>query len=171
MKPLIGTFLALALIFGAALYAMPSKAQEVTAPIVRVVIKDDPGGNLGTYYKALTILKAQNVGVKLDGMCASACTLIASTDFNMDVCVTPAAVLGIHHPFMMGPDGDIGYTVPAISGAGQVWSEVFYKKYPSWLQKLIDNDNGAPDVYKGNAPSDLLRVDYNELSKHYKVCG
>jgi hypothetical protein len=116
-------------------------------------------------------MKAENIGVKLDGMCASACTLVVSTDFNLDVCVTPQAILGIHHPFMMGPDGDIGYTAPAVAGASQVWSEVFYKKYPKWLQSYLDGHGGAPDVYKGAEPSDLLRVPFDELSKHMGVCS
>jgi len=168
MRLIVGTVLALLLILGVGVYK--AKAEVVTPEIQRIVVKDDPGGRLDEYYTSLVNLKKAGLGVKLDGLCASACTMIVNTDLNINVCVTQNASLGIHHPFMMSSEGEIGYSIPAIVKSGQVWSEVFYKKYPDWLRKFIDDNNGAPDVYLGAAPSDMLRVPFNELSKHMAVC-
>lgn len=146
------------------------RAEPISTPIQRVVVKDDPGGRLDQYLQSLVLIKKAGLGVKFDGMCASACTLIVNTELSLDVCITQNAKLGIHHPFLMSSDGDIAYSIPAIAQANQVWSEVFYKKYPEWLRKFIDTNNGAPDVYLGAAPSDLLEVPFSELSKHMATC-
>ena len=169
MKLIIGTLLALVTILGVGVYN--TKAEPLTpAPIQRILVKEDTGGRLDWYMKSLDMIKKAGLGVRFDGMCASACTMIVSEQFNLDVCVTENAKLGIHHPFLMSSDGEISYSIPSIAQANQIWSEVFYKKYPEWLRKFIDANNGAPDVYLGAKTSDMLEVPYTELSKHMATC-
>lgn len=171
LKVALGIFAVLATVITLGFITSPAHAQEVAKPPVeRYVIKDDPGGRLDEYYTSITELKKAGKGIRLDGMCASACTMMVFPEFGLDICTTPNGSLGIHHPFMMSNDNQIGYTIPAVQKAQQVWSEVFYKKYPQWLQKFIDDNGGAPDVYKGSETSDMLKVPFSELSKHMEVC-
>jgi len=171
MKQIIGTVIALGVILGAAFYSMPAKA-DTPPPVTktRLVIKNDGGGELNKYIQSFAALKNENIAVKVDGMCASACTLVSSEIFSLDWCVTPNAVLGIHHPFALDQGGEIVYSVPAAVQSYKIWSEVFYQKYPQWLRKFIDDKGGAPDVYNGAETSDILEVPFDELSKHVGVC-
>jgi len=173
LRAAIGIFVILATIITLG-FLKPAHSQEtsLTRPeITRYTIRDDPGGRLDEYNQSIVELKKSNSGIRLDGMCASACTMMVFPEFGLDICTTSNGSLGIHHPFMMSPDNQIGYSIPAIKKAQEVWSEVFYKKYPQWLQKYIDDNGGAPDVYTGAQPSDMLRVPFTELSKHMEICN
>ncbi len=60
------------------------------------VIRNDSGGQVQQYLNALSIATISGEVIKIDGWCASACTLYLGSPFT---CVTPQAQLGFHAPF------------------------------------------------------------------------
>ena len=149
--------------------------KDATTGVVekRMVIRDDPGGSLKQFLEALQYAKNNNMKFKVDGMCASACTLILDKDRALDVCVTDNAVFGIHHPFLVQFNGitfDISYSIPAVIMADETWKNLFLKSYPDWVVQLIERNGGAPSVYEGNKPSDLFKVDSLLIGDRIKRC-
>lgn len=60
------------------------------------VIRNDSGGQLQQYLNALSIAAIAGEVIKIDGWCASACTVYLGSPFT---CVTPQAKFGFHAPF------------------------------------------------------------------------
>ena len=110
------------------------------------------------------------MALKVSGYCASACTLLLSKDYDLDVCVMPDVKFGFHQPFAMDGLGRIHYTIPFIVQAEKIWKEDFYKKYPDWVQKKIDNNGGVPAVYKGATPQSVLWLNYEDVKTAMKTC-
>jgi hypothetical protein len=57
------------------------------------VIHADPGGMIQQYVEQRAQLEYQGRKIIIDGMCASACTILA---MSPNACATPRAVLGFH---------------------------------------------------------------------------
>ncbi len=142
--------------------------------IERFVIADDFGGSVQDYIAAITYIKKEGYGIKLDGGCVSACTLMLAKQLNLDVCATKNAWFGIHHPFGVGVDltGNrvIIRTLPMSKAADELWNSLFLGVYPDWVKKIIEGNGGAPDVNQGALPSEILRIENDEVLKNIPTC-
>lgn len=151
-------------------YHAVAKPVDIPEKTPRWIVRDDGGGNVEMFKQSLKYLADNNMAIKLGGICASACTLILSKDYKLDVCITPDIKLGFHQPYAMDGMGRIHYTIPFIVAAEKIWKTEFLAKYPDWVQEQIKKNGGVPAVYKGHTPSSVLWMDYSVASKHMKTC-
>jgi hypothetical protein len=75
-----------------------------------VVIKSDPGGQIGPYLENLEVLRGSGQKVVIDGPCLSACTMVLGVIPRERICVTSRARLGFHAAWH--PDED-GHPIPS----------------------------------------------------------
>jgi hypothetical protein len=61
-----------------------------------VRIADDRGGGIGTYVDRYQGLRSSGETVVIDGLCASACTIVLGAVPHDKICVTSRATLGTH---------------------------------------------------------------------------
>lgn len=135
----------------------------------RFIIEKDNGGEVD---KFVTDLKyAKKIGMKFEVVadCASACTLILSKDYDLDVCVREKVRFGFHKPYAMGALGNIVRNIRFAVNAEKMWREDFYDKYPKFVQEKIDQ-RGVPSVIQGDLPSDVLWLTYDDVKAHLKTC-
>lgn len=135
----------------------------------RYIVKNDPGGSVNEFVQMLIYARNNKMTFKIDGYCASACTLILATPLKLDVCVTEKAVFKFHQPYAAGMGG-IAYSLPYVIGAQQLWDNLFLANYPKFIQDLIKANGGVPNVYQGAKPSDTFDVGFEHLKKNMPVC-
>jgi ClpP class serine protease len=70
-----------------------------------VRIADDPGGRIGKYVEMYERLRASRQTVIIDGLCASACTIVLSEIPANRICVTSQAKLAFHAAWDFGRRG------------------------------------------------------------------
>ena len=70
-----------------------------------VRITNDRGGQIGSYVMKYQRLASAGESVIIDGLCASACTIVLSELPRDKICVTPRATLGFHAAWNYGPNG------------------------------------------------------------------
>jgi hypothetical protein len=70
-----------------------------------VRIADDRGGQIGAYVTKFQRLRSSGESVIIDGLCASACTIVLGAVPRDKICVTPRATLGFHAAYDFGVDG------------------------------------------------------------------
>src|SRR5215813_3948047 len=70
-----------------------------------VRIWDDHGGQIGAYINKFERLRSSGQSVVIDGLCASACTLVLSAVPPNKICVTSRARLGFHAAYDFGMNG------------------------------------------------------------------
>src|SRR5437764_14645683 len=70
-----------------------------------VRIANDRGGQIGSYVMKYQRLASAGESVIIDGLCASACTIVLSELSRDKICVTPRATLGFHAAWNYGPNG------------------------------------------------------------------
>ena len=70
-----------------------------------VRIADDRGGRIGTYVNKYQDLRSSGESVIIDGLCASACTIVLSAVPQDKICVTSRATLGFHAAWDFGANG------------------------------------------------------------------
>ena len=70
-----------------------------------VRIAEDRGGRIGTYVDKYQGLRSSNETVMIDGLCASACTIVLGAVPRERICVTPRANLGFHAAWDVGSKG------------------------------------------------------------------
>jgi hypothetical protein len=121
--------------FFPALFAIAASAAQAET----IEISDDKGGFVYFYQQKWEKLAAQKDTVRIDGMCASACTLLTGYFPRKDICVTPNAALGFH------------------AGTFPFVTETLLKIYPQDIRKWIDEHGGLtfqliwmqrPEIYK-----------------------
>ena len=71
--------------------------------VVRIV--DDRGGRIGAYVNKYYGLRSSGESVIIDGLCASACTIVLSAVPHDKICVTSRATLGFHAAWNFGANG------------------------------------------------------------------
>ena len=103
----------------------------VGASHAAVRIADDRGGQIGSYITKFQRLRSSGQSVVIDGLCASACTLVLSTIPHNKICVTSRATLAFHSAYDFGSNGR---TV-----ANPEATRVLYSMYPA-----PDTSNKAP---------------------------
>ena len=75
----------------------------VSHAVVRIA--DDRGGRIGTYVDKYQGLRTSGETVIIDGLCASACTIILGAVPSNRICVTSRATLGFHAAWDVGAHG------------------------------------------------------------------
>ena len=88
-----------------------------------VRIADDRGGRIGTYVDKYQDLRTSGEQVIIDGLCASACTIVLGAVPHDRICVTSHANLGFHAAWDFGANGR-AVTNPEAT-------QMLYSMYPS----------------------------------------
>src|SRR5881394_2833630 len=94
-----------------------------------VVIKSDPGGQIGPYLESLAALRGSGQKVVIDGPCLSACTLVLGVIPRERICVTRRARLGFRaawHP------GENGRPTPSRGGT-QLLMDIYPQNVRQWI--------------------------------------
>lgn len=122
MKLTTGLLAAVLLLIGMA----PSHA------VVRIA--DDRGGRIGTYVDRYQGLRNSGEAVIIDGLCASACTIVLGAIPRDRICVTSHATLGFHAAWDFGANGR-AITNPEAT-------QMLYSMYPSSVKHWISARGG-----------------------------
>jgi len=92
-------------------------------------IADDPGGKIGAYIDKYQGLRSSGETVVIDGLCASACTMVLGSVPRERICITSQAVLGFHAAWDPGVDGH------RVTNPGA--TQMLYSLYPSSIRRWI----------------------------------
>ncbi|MGY4499140.1 hypothetical protein ACVWYH_003071 [Bradyrhizobium sp. GM24.11] len=99
-----------------------------------VRIADDRGGRIGTYVDRYQDLRQSGDTVIIDGLCASACTIVLGAIPHNRICVTSSATLGFHAAWDFGANGR------AVTNAEA--THMLYAMYPSQVKRWINQRGG-----------------------------
>jgi hypothetical protein len=99
-----------------------------------VRIADDRGGRIGTYITKFQHLRSSGESVVIDGLCASACTMVLGALPHDKICVTPHATLGFHAAYDLAINGR-AITDPEAT-------MMLYSMYPMPVQRWIKARGG-----------------------------
>lgn len=99
-----------------------------------VRIADDRGGQIGEYLYRYSELRASGQTVMIDGLCASACTILLSAISHDKICVTSNATLGFHAAFDFAGNGRTVTNPEA--------TEMLYSGYPPQVRRWITRRGG-----------------------------
>src|SRR5262245_63883777 len=99
-----------------------------------VRITNDRGGQIGSYVIKYQRLASAGESVVIDGLCASACTIVLSELPYNKICVTSRATLGFHAAWNYGPNGRI-FTDPEAT-------LMLYATYPAPVRRWIARRGG-----------------------------
>jgi hypothetical protein len=106
----------------------------VGASHAAVRIANDRGGMIGNYLDKFHRLHSSGQSVVIDGLCASACTLVLAAVPQDKICVTPRATLGFHAAYDFGSHGRTVTNPEA--------TKMLYSTYPTPVQRWIDARGG-----------------------------
>jgi hypothetical protein len=99
-----------------------------------VRIANDRGGLIGRYVDRYDQLKHTGQTVVIDGLCASACTIVLSKVPSNRICVTEKASLAFHAAWDLGPGGR-HITNPEAT-------RTMYLMYPAPVRNWISTQGG-----------------------------
>jgi len=120
-----------------------------------VRIGDDRGGRIGTYMDRFQELKQSGESVVIDGLCASACTIVLHAVPRDKICVTARATLGFHAAW--DPDRR-GHVI-----TNREATHMLYSWYPPQIQRWIDKRGGLTPrmlFLRGRALASMYRPCY-----------
>jgi hypothetical protein len=119
-----------------------------------VRIADDRGGRIGTYVDKYQGLRSSGETVIIDGLCASACTIVLGAVPHDRICVTSAANLGFHAAWDFGPNGR------AVTNAEA--TQMLYSMYPAPVRRWI--------AARGGLTPKMIFLRGKALQAMYKPC-
>ncbi len=119
-----------------------------------VRIADDRGGRIGTYVDRYQDLRSSGEAVIIDGLCASACTIVLGAIPRDRICVTSHATLGFHAAWDFGANGR-AITNPEAT-------QMLYSMYPSPIRRWISR--------RGGLTPRMIFLRGRELQTMYKPC-
>jgi len=119
-----------------------------------VRISDDRGGRIGTYVDKYQGLRTSGEMVIIDGLCASACTIVLGAVPQSRICVTSRANLGFHAAWDYGSDGRT-ITNPEAT-------QMLYSMYPSRIKRWIS--------HRGGLTPRMIFLRGRELTSMYRPC-
>ena len=99
-----------------------------------VRIAGDRGGRIGTYVDKYQDLRNSGETVIIDGLCASACTIVLGAIPRDRICVTSHATLGFHAAWDFGANGRAITNLEA--------TQMLYSMYPSAVRRWISPRGG-----------------------------
>ncbi len=119
-----------------------------------VRIADDRGGRIGTYVDRYQGLRSSGETVIIDGLCASACTIILGAVPHDKICVTSHARLGFHAAWDPGANGR-AITNPEAT-------QMLYSMYPSPVRRWI--------AQRGGLRPQMIFLRGKQLMSMYRPC-
>jgi hypothetical protein len=119
-----------------------------------VRISDDRGGRIGTYVDKYQGLRSSGEMVVIDGLCASACTIVLGAVPHDRICVTSNANLGFHAAWDMGANGH-AVTNPEAT-------QMLYSMYPTQVRRWITR--------RGGLNRHMIFLRGRQLAGMYKPC-
>jgi hypothetical protein len=119
-----------------------------------VRIADDRGGRIGTYVDRYQGLRSSGESVMIDGLCASACTIVLGAIPHDKICVTSHATLGFHAAWDFGVNGR------AVTNAEA--THMLYSMYPSAVRHWI--------AQRGGLTPRMIFLRGRELQAMYRPC-
>src|SRR5690349_9036306 len=117
-------------------------------------IEDDHGGQIGTYITKFERLRSSGQSVIIDGLCASACTLVLSAVSPDKICVTSRARLGFHAAYDFGMNGRITTNPEA--------TMMLYSMYPTPVRRWISA--------RGGLTPQMIFLHGRQLQAMYQPC-
>lgn len=117
-------------------------------------ISDDRGGRIGTYVDRYQSLRGSGETVMIDGLCASACTIVLGAVPRDKICVTARASLGFHAAWDPGTSGR-PITNPEAT-------QMLYDMYPSSIRRWI--------ARRGGLKPRMIFLRGRELTTMYRPC-
>ncbi|KIZ43810.1 MULTISPECIES: hypothetical protein [Rhodopseudomonas] len=120
--------------------------------VVRIV--EDRGGRIGTYVDKYQGLRSSGETVIIDGLCASACTIVLGAVPHDKICVTSKARLGFHAAWDRGENGRAVTNREA--------TEMLYSMYPSQIRRWI--------ARRGGLTPHMIFLRGRQLMAMYKPC-
>ncbi|CCD89892.1 conserved hypothetical protein; putative secreted protein [Bradyrhizobium sp. ORS 285] len=140
--------------FWTGLLAVVLLLSGVSASQAVVRIADDRGGRIGTYVDKYQGLRSSGEYVIIDGLCASACTIVLGAVPHDKICVTSHANLGFHAAWDFGANGR-AVTNPEAT-------QMLYSMYPSPIRRWI--------TQRGGLTPRMIFLKGRELQAMYKPC-
>jgi len=119
-----------------------------------VRIADDRGGRIGTYVDKYQGLRTSGETVIIDGLCASACTIVLGAVPHDRICVTSHANLGFHAAWDFGANGR------AVTNAEA--THMLYSMYPSAVRRWI--------AQRGGLRPQMIFLRGKQLMSMYRPC-
>jgi hypothetical protein len=119
-----------------------------------VRIGEDRGGRIGTYVDRYQDLRSSGESVIIDGLCASACTIVLGAVPHDKICVTSHANLGFHAAWDFGSNGR------AVTNAEA--THMLYSMYPSAIRHWI--------TARGGLTPHMLFLRGKQLQAMYRPC-
>lgn len=130
----------------------------ICGPARAYTITNDPGGRIVDFYRRYDNLRNNGAPVIIDGLCASACTLVTALVPSQNVCITPRARLGFHSAFDLFEGGRTKFSP---IGTSMLWSV-----YPQRVKQLL-----LARGWNGHTPHpDVIWIDYSTLRSMYRTC-
>src|ERR1700724_55275 len=126
----------------------------VSASHAVVRIGEDRGGRIGTYVDKYQGLRSSGETVIIDGLCASACTIVLGAVAHDKICVTSHANLGFHAAWDFGANGR-AITNPEAT-------QMLYSMYPSQVRRWI--------AARGGLKTQMIFLRGKQLLSMYKPC-
>lgn len=117
-------------------------------------ITDDRGGRIGTYVDKYQELRTSGDTVMIDGLCASACTIVLGAVPPNRICVTSRANLGFHAAWDFGNNGQ------AVTNSEA--TRMLYAMYPAPIRRWIASHGGLTPR--------MLFLHGRQLTTLYKPC-
>ena len=119
-----------------------------------VRIAEDRGGRIGTYLDKYHSLRTSGETVVIDGLCASACTIVLGMVPRGKICVTSRANLGFHAAWDLDANGREAINPGA--------TRMLYSMYPSLVRRWI--------AARGGLKPQLIYLHGEELMGMYRPC-
>jgi hypothetical protein len=119
-----------------------------------VRIADDPGGQIGSYITKFQRLRSSGQSVIIDGLCASACTIVLGAVPPGKICVTARAALGFHAAYDFGINGRTFTNREA--------TMMLYSMYPRPVQRWI--------AVRGGLKPEMIFLRGKQLQAMYQPC-
>jgi hypothetical protein len=117
-------------------------------------IADDRGGRIGTYIDKYQNLRNSNESIMIDGLCASACTIVLGAVSPDRICVTSRANLGFHAAWDFGSRGQ-AVTNPEAT-------RMLFAMYPPNIRRWINQ--------RGGLKARMIFLSGRQLANMYRPC-
>jgi hypothetical protein len=127
---------------------------NIVASHAAVRIAEDRGGRIGTYMDRFQGLRSSGEQVVIDGLCASACTIVLGAVPHDRICVTSRANLGFHAAWDMGPHGRAVTNREATA--------MLYSMYPTPIRRWI--------ARRGGLTRHMIFLHGAQLASMYRPC-
>jgi hypothetical protein len=140
--------------FAMGLLAAVLVSAGLAASHAEVRIADDPGGRIGTYVDKYEDLRTSGQTVAIDGLCASACTMVLGAVPHDRICVTSRAILGFHAAWDSSDNGR------EVTNGGA--TQMLYSIYPPRIRRWI--------AARGGLKPQMIYLSGKQLMSMYRPC-